>query len=146
MIAAQIVLPAALLAGGVSLPGCTPPPPATVAIGGPSLVAREAVVEADWDDADAAVRTAVRREQMAIQRRRAYRAAGQDRETVLVFDLRTVRGDSGELTVKDLGTGEVLIRCRIGAMGSASAESALVSEVVDRFEDLAGKDYAPDPG
>lgn len=136
-------LVAFLLSG---LAGCTPPPPATVASGGPSLVASEMIIEADWDDADAAVRTAVRREQMALERRRAYRAANQDEHTVLVFDLRTLRGDTGELTLKDLGDGRVLVRCRIGALGSESAETALVGEIVERLHELAGKDYAPLPG
>lgn len=117
-----------------------------MASGGPSLTASEATVKADWDDADAAVRRAVRREQMAIEKREAFRAADQDRDTVLVFSLRTLRGDAGEMMLKDLGDGTVLVRCRVGALGSASAESALVTEVVDRLEDLAGKDYAPDPG
>jgi hypothetical protein len=128
------------------LASCATPPPATVPTGAATTAPTEAVASGDWDDADAAVRTAVRRAQMAIESRRAFRSAGDDETTVLVYTLRTVRGDSGELTLKRQETGGIRIRCRVGAMGSARAEREVVDGVVARLRRLRGRDYAPAGG
>ena len=122
---------------------CSTPRRATVPTGDSGDAPSEVIARGDWADADAVVRTAVRRTQMAIESRREYRSALDTETTVLVFTVRTVRGDSGELTLKRLGDEEILVRCRIGALGSRDAESALVGEIVDRLATLRGRDYAP---
>jgi hypothetical protein len=131
------------LAGTLPMGGCATPARATVPADGPAEMPSERVVRGDWDDADAAVRTGVRREQMAIESRREYRSVEDEDATVIVYHLRTVRGDSGDLTLKRLAGDEILVRCRIGAMGSEGAEAALVSEVSKRLRALAGRDYRP---
>lgn len=139
----------------VALAGCAAPPPATVASGGPAPMALEQIAVGDWDDADAAVRTAARLEQIVIESRRAYSAVATGLDTgdaegqpddlpgVLVYTLRTARGDEGELMLKRLDDGRVRVRCRLGALGSERAEAAIVARVVERLGALSGRDYAP---
>ena len=100
---------------------------------------------------DAAVRTAARLEQIVIESRSEYGSvrSGLDQNDssggpgVIVYTLRTARGDSGELSLKRLDGDGIRVRCRIGALGSASAEAAVVERVVYRLSALHGKAYAP---
>lgn len=142
-----------LVASQALLVACAAPPPATVASGPPSPLPSEVIAEGDWDDAEPAVRTAVRLEQMAIERKEAYRSAGEQADSVLVFSVRTARGDSGSVTMTRLGhnasgdlgndSGKLLVTVSIGAIGSASAEGRLVRRIIDRLAELRGRDYAP---
>ncbi len=98
----------------------------------------------DWNDVDAAVRTAMRRCQIALEGRTEYRREEGGPVTVVDYALRTVRGDSGRLRVRRLDAeGELEVTCRVGAFGSSGAESCVVEAVESRLRKLRGRDFSP---
>lgn len=127
----------------VWLGGCALQPPAVMAWGPPNDKPTAAVAVGDWDDVDAAVRTALRDCQLAREARRAFREEEGGDETLLEYDLLTVRGDSGLLRVRRLGDGSLGLQCRIGVLGSAEAERCVIEHLTARLADLHGVDYAP---
>lgn len=133
--------------GGVlalCLTACSPPPPpAVLASGPPSPRASVRTVEADWEDIDAALYTALRVCQIAQESRREYRTVERGEVGVLEFRLLTVRGDSGLLRARRLEGGLVELHCRIGAVGSAEAERCILDALETRLTALHGRDYAP---
>lgn len=125
-----------------SLTGCRLGPPAAAATGLASPEPSREVIEGDWDDVDAAVRTATRRGQIAIEDRAEYRLVEGGEVSVVDYTLRTVRGDSGLLRVRR-GDEGLEVTCRLGAVGAAEAEVTLVADIKERLRALRGQDYAP---
>lgn len=134
-----------LAAGLAGLPaGCAGHPPAAAAVGPASPEPTREVVIGDWNDVDAAVRTAVRRCQVALEKRTEYRREEGGPVTVVDYALKTVRGDSGRLRVRRLDAeGDLEVTCRIGAFGSSGAETCIVEHVEMRLRKLRGRDFSP---
>ncbi len=127
----------------VALAGCAVPPPATVASGPPSPGPASAAVVGDWNDVDAAVRTALRRCQIAGESRRGWRTAEGGDETLIEYRLLTVRGDTGILRVRRLDDSTIGLECRIGVLGSADAERCVLEHLRLRLRELHGVEHAP---
>lgn len=124
--------------------GCRVPPPATVSRGPGSDEPTRREIAGDWDDIHAAVRTALRRCQVASERRTVHRVASDEGIEIVDYALITVRGDTGLLRLRgspELGTIE--ISCRISAIGAPEAEACIVNELEARLAELFGRDYAP---
>ena len=123
--------------------GCAAPPPATIAAGPPAPAPTTATAIGDWDDIDAAVRTALRTCQLASESRKAWRTEPRGEETLIEYHLLTVRGDTGLLRVRNLRDGSIMLECRIGILGSAEAQRCVIDHVTERLEALHNTDYAP---
>lgn len=114
----------------VGQPGCAslepagPPGPRTVL--------------ADWDDVDAAVEVAVKSAEVALD------GPPRRSRSRMVYSLRTVSDEPGELVVERAG-GEVLtVSATIGRFGGdKEREARLVGAVVRRLKQLRGKEWAP---
>jgi hypothetical protein len=135
-------LPACFLA---LFAGCrAAPPPATVARGPGSDEPARREVAGDWDDIDAAVRTALRRCQIAAERRTIHRVASDEGIEIVDYTLVTVRGDTGLLRLRgSLQRETIEISCRISAIGAPEAEACIVNELEARLAELFGRDFAP---
>lgn len=101
------------------------------------------MVIGDWDDVDAAVRTALRRCQMVQEGRHAYRAIEGGEIVVIEYELLTVRGDSGRLRVRRGDDGSLELSCRVGVLGSDEAERCVIEHLESRLSALHGVDYSP---
>jgi hypothetical protein len=95
------------------------------------------VVVADWDDVDAAVEVAVKRSEVGL--------AGPARreEGRVVFPIRTISDEAGELVVTRGEGDRVTVEASIGRFGDAAWESRVVGAVARRLRELGGVEWAP---
>lgn len=101
-------------------------------------------IAGDWDDIHAAVRTALRRCQVASERRTVHRVASDEGIEIVDYALITVRGTPGCSASAARPSWE---RSRSPAgsarSGAPEAEACIVNELEARLAELFGRDYAP---
>jgi hypothetical protein len=99
----------------------------------------ELVLQGDWDDVDAAVRTGASHAEMAV----VEGVAEPDRRE---FQLRSISGETGKMIATRLSPGEpsrIRLVARLGHFGNPEAERRLLGFVAKRLEQLRGVDWAP---
>jgi hypothetical protein len=103
-------------------------------------------VRADWDDVEAAVMASTAAGEVAV-------VTATRQETRWTFDLKTILGERGVMVVTleagsaDARDGSALIgvQAHLGRRGDPDRESRLVRAVVERLQELAGRETAPLP-
>jgi hypothetical protein len=142
-----LIVVLALLGACADVGSLPPPGEPTVASGGSTRR-----VTADWDDVHAAVDLAVSQSQTAMLRQRA-RGGGGGADRCTVYDLLTIRDDTGILEICREREGppltdqpeSLLITARIGAAGDANYERMLLDYLEKRLTQLIGDKAAPVP-